>query len=977
MSRKTIAALVAWACGLAPAVDVLADTPVPLEELVITGSRIARDDRESPSPIAVVPGDFFMNTSAATVERVLDQLPQFVPTVGAASNEPGNGGQANISLRGLGSVQTLVLLDGRRLTPADGHGTPDINTVPAALIERVEVVTGGASAAYGSDAVAGVVNFRLKHSLDGVQFDSRWSRTAHGDGTEYSADLTAGGHWADGRLSVLADLGYARREQLNQDARSWSRYPLQYYGDESHGVGPGGAFLDGGAGDTAAGFAVVFPASAAVDDLFVTYGYPPGTVPDSARVAFGVNQDGSLYTVGDQTNPGTVVNYRGPKDPARFNDRYANTNLAASTALQLPLERSTAFVRASMQLAPQTDAYLQMLFADYSASQQLGPPDSGILLMPVTNPYMPADLATLLASRENPSIPFRFLKRMVGLPTLSSSEDRQLLQGTAGIGGVLRGDWRYDAYVQQGSNDLNEQRTGIALTGEIEALISAPDGGQSTCGDFNLLGVHAISATCAQQVTASVSNESHFKQTLAEATLSGPVATLPAGKLLAVVGVFYKRDQFSYQSDPLASSFLPAVPGVIGPRPALAGFPAGADREGHESNTDLFAEVRVPLLADRPAARELELGLGYRRSDYSRAGTLDSFKADLRYQPLRVLGLRGSYQRAMRAPSVDELFFPQLSGQFAVERPADPCDYQTEQRTGPDKAQVEALCLAQGMPANLLPGFEYPLARVEGVSGGNPDLDAEQSESTTFGLVITPAAEGRLGNLQLSIDWYQITLDDAIGRWDADSAIKRCYDPKYNPGYDPHNAYCTYFTRNAINGEIYASVIDRNLSGIETGGIDLQATWTRNLGPGRLGLKEYLGYVDYWRLTEPSGTKVELAGTIGGRVLGGAIPRWKSLLSLDYAFSGTNPYVRWRYVDGMSDARIPDFAVPAVNYLDIGLRQAFGAGTLRGLVLTAGIDNVTDTEPPIFPSWQQANTDPSQYDVLGRRYYFGLQYRFQ
>lgn len=975
-SRRPLFSPLVLAWSVVPIAAALGEDPGrELESIVVTGSRIARDAFDSPSPVLVVGADAFVSSSAVTVERVLAELPQFVPTVGATSNAPGNDGQANISLRGLGASQTLVLLDGRRLTPADGRATPDVNVIPAALIESVEVLTGGASATYGSDAVAGVVNFRLRPTFDGLRFDGRWSQTTKGDGEEYTADVTAGTNLVDGRLSLLASVGYAHRAQIDQDRRSWSRYPLMYYADETGGVGPGGGFLDSGTGLSAEGVAVVFPSATAVEALFGSYGYPPGTVPPSAYPGYGVNPDRSVYTIGDQRNAGTVVNYRGSRPSRAFNDRIVTTNLASDTALQLPLERASAFLRAGFALGERSEAFLQALWADYTSSSQLGPSESGVLLMPTTNPYLPADLGFLLASRPSPDAPFRYLKRMMSLGPRIARNDRELLQFTAGIGGPVRGEWTYQAYLQRGTNERTERRKGNALTGEIEALVRAPDGGLSACGEFDLFGDVPIPATCAARVSTSATNRSQFEQTVAEASVHGPVLELPAGSVQAALGVFYKEDRFTFRSDPLAESFLPPVPGIVGPRPALAGFPAGASREGEESNTDLFAELRVPLLDDVPGARELQLGLGYRYSDYRRAGPFDSLKADVLYRPVQDLALRGSYQRAVRAPSVDELFYPQQLGQFLFQ-PPDPCSVTSVQRNGPDEARVEALCLAQGLPVELLPTFTYPLARVEGVSGGNPDLDAERSKSITLGAVYTPPADERLGEFRLSIDGYRIELDRAIGRWDADDSVQRCFDPRYNPDYDPGNAYCTFFGRDEFSGQIFAEVIDRNIGGIETSGVDFEAQWSRGVGPGRLAVNEVLGYVASWETIEPHGRAIERVGTVGGRGLGGAIPRWKSLLSVDYSWHATRAYTRWRYIDAMRDARYRGFTVPSRSYFDLGLQYAVDEGALRGLELRVGVDNVTDAEPPLFPSWQQANTDPSQYDVLGRRYYLGLGYRF-
>ena len=246
-----IATLLLWS-------DVTLAQDGDLEDILVTGSRIARPDFEAPSPIVTLPAAAFEQTAAVSVERTLNTLPQFAASATGTSNNPANDGQANVSLRGIGVAQTLVLLDGRRLMPADGRGSPDLNVLPPALIAGVEVVTGGASAAYGSDAIAGVVNFKLKDEFEGVQVDGQWAQTGQGDGQEYTVGLTAGTSFFDGRGSVMGYAGYTERDQVNQGDRRFSRYPLQYFPDEKDGIGPRHAFIAAGSTIVEAGNSILF-----------------------------------------------------------------------------------------------------------------------------------------------------------------------------------------------------------------------------------------------------------------------------------------------------------------------------------------------------------------------------------------------------------------------------------------------------------------------------------------------------------------------------------------------------------------------------------------------------------------------------------------------------------------------------------------------------------------------------------------------
>jgi outer membrane receptor protein involved in Fe transport len=968
----TGALAVVVAAALCPSPSLAED--VPLEEIEVTGSRIARRDFTSASPVVSVPGSAFAESSAVSVEQVLAQLPQFVPTVTATSNNPSNDGQANVSLRGIGIAQTLVLIDGKRLMPSDGRGSVDLNVLPPALVESVEVVTGGASAAYGSDAIAGVVNFRLRDEFDGLEFDGGWALTDRGDGAEYSAGLLAGTGFGDGRGSVVAYLGYAEREQVDQGDRRYTKYPFLYYPDETDGYGPRGAFLGGGSGITEEGANIIFSNPAVFSSVFARYGFTPGTVPYQAGI--GINPDRTLFTIGDERTAGSVVNFRGEIDPVMYNDRIHTYNFAPPTALLLPLERTSLLVRGSFELASHAEAYGQALYADYSATRQLAPTESGILLVPPTNPYVPPDLRTLAASRVNPQVPFRLLRRVAEAGPRTAENDRELLQVTLGLRGDMFRDWRYDAYAQWGRNERTERQDGNVRISKFEELLFAPDGGVSICGGLDVFGKGRISAECAAYVATSASNEARVEQLLAEASISGALAELPAGELRSAFGLFHKRDEFEYVPDPVLEVFLPAVPGVIGPRPDVSGFGAGAARSGDESNTDAYVEFLVPLLRDAAGGRAAELGLGYRHSQYEQAGGADSYKAEFTFRQNPAVMWRGSFQRALRAPSVEELYYPEIAGQFLI-IPPDPCSVTSSQRTGPDRAQVEALCLAQGVPAALLPTYNYVLRRVDGVSGGNPGLEPEEADTFTAGIVLDSTFEHPLlSDLRVSIDGYHIDFRNGIGRWDNESALARCFDPAFNGGYDPANPYCTFFTRVAATGEPFAREIDRNIGGVDTSGVDAQLDWGMDAGPGRLSAAGYVTYVHRWRATEPDGRKVDYVGTIGSRGLGGALPRSRALLDLRYAWPVLGMYARWQHIDGMRDAEYRDFRVPAYDYFDAGVTVAFHSGALAGFAATAGVENLLDEEPPLFPSYPQANTDPSQYDVLGRRYFVNLTYRF-
>ncbi|MDH4073698.1 MAG: TonB-dependent receptor, partial [Gammaproteobacteria bacterium] len=714
-----------------------------LEQIIVTGSRIARPDFESASPILSIDATLFERGNAMSVEAVLSRLPQFTPDATSTSNNPGNGGQGNLQLRGLGATSTLVLLDGRRLVPANGNGVVDVNIIPGSLVESVEIVSGGASAVYGSDAIAGVVNFKLKEKFDGIQFDGSWEQTDRGDGEQYSVGLTAGQSFADGRGEVFGYVGYANREAVPQGARGFSDVTLGYFGPGAGGTGPDGGFLPNGSPTIVEGRTVLQvpnqrPTQAAVDALFATYGYAPGTVKlrgsTGARNDFSFNADGTLFATGNQ-DPGSVVNFRGEQDPKLVSDRWYSYNFAPWNYLQLPLERVSAFGRASFEISPAVELYGQALYADYTAKLALAPTAAFPLFVPVTNPYVPTDFISLLNSRPDPTADIRLAKRLDALGPRISSNEHDAFQLTVGAHGRVFDGWDYDIYVQTAAYDSTESQTGNALRSKIMELTFAPDGGLAACGGLNLFGAGSVSAGCARYIAAGGTNRARYDQTIAEAAITGSPLALPSGDLGLAFGILYKRDEYFYEADPIGTVFLDDGFSDI------QGFSASDDVAGSDHNTDVYVEALVPILNGVTAAERLDAVLGFRRSEYASAGGVDSYKAELLWQPVTVLRLRSSFQHSVRAPSVFELYQPQLPTLYGATDDdfgdfIDPCEARSSQRAGPDAAQVEALCLAQGVPADQLADFEDSDGVHYGVTGGNPDLGAETADTLTVGFVL-------------------------------------------------------------------------------------------------------------------------------------------------------------------------------------------------------------------------------------------------
>src|SRR5690606_9900328 len=334
-----------------------------LEEITVTGTRIVRQDYQSASPISTVDADLFQQTGAPTIETTLNTLPQFVPAITTTSNNPSNGGQANVALRGLDTTRTLVLLDGRRIVPSNATGVVDLNLIPASIIENVEVITGGASAVYGSDAIAGVVNIKTRDFV-GLELSTNYGITSEDDGQTINLGITGGLESADGRGYAFGTINWADREEILQGDRPFSEVALDWDGTAFQPVGS--STIRQGRWDATSSN---LPSQAALDAYFA--GQDPGHVGGTASPGhnYGFNPDGSLL----DTAP--VVNFTGdPNEPLQpVNPASYTYNFAPPNYRQLPLERTSFFGRAGFSLSEDTEIYTQVMWADYQADQALAP----------------------------------------------------------------------------------------------------------------------------------------------------------------------------------------------------------------------------------------------------------------------------------------------------------------------------------------------------------------------------------------------------------------------------------------------------------------------------------------------------------------------------------------------------------------------------------------------------------------------------
>ena len=1002
------------------------DEQAAMEQMVVTGSRIPRADIVANSPVSVVSGEEFELTGIVNTDQLLNTLPQVVPGLTNTSNNPGDG-TATVDLRGLGTQRTLVLVNGRRWIPSDGAGTVtvDINTIPSALIERVELLTGGASTTYGSDAVAGVVNFILKQDFEGLELNSTFGITDDGDSETWDINLTAGGNFGDGRGNAVVFVDYYKQEPTFQGDRGFSSFACDDGDADDECVGVGGLVAGGSttppqARITGGNADVVFP--------FFDSGF---TFDPDATSAFSFDPDG---TVRPFTDPGDRFNYA----PLNF--------------LQVPLERWEIHGQTNYQVVDQyLDVYLEGTFANTRSDQELAPTPavlgvgSGSTVDPVVvnldNPFLQTTSVGIATAADvferafgvdgdgdtgirindngtmgdetddfpeiNPlfdgdadgqvTLPGLLQRRLLEVGPRQSLDTRNTWRVLLGGRGELDNGWQYDVYysfsrmerTQRLANDasgLRFQQALLAVADPVtgEPVCIDPSGG---CVPINPFGEGNITEEAADFIRVGATNVTTQQEQVLSATLAGELMELPAGPLGFAIGAEYRAADLTFTPD----SFLAAGD--------VLGFNAGAPTSGRFDVWELFGEVAVPILSDLPFAEYLGLDAGIRYSDYStgQVGGVWTYKATGEWRPITDVKVRGGFQRAIRAPNIVELFqgaaqsFPGFT---------DPCDAGISGAS----AAIQQACLNDGVPAGLLPTFSQGNSQVQATIGGNPDLQEEEADTITVGAVYQPS---QVPGLSLTVDYYSIEISDAISTFGggAPFVIIGCIASGGNNG-DP-NGFCDAYERGVAGEPLIVNTPNANISTLKARGIDFQVDYTFDLADAGLG--DDSGALDFnffgaYRIENtfqpnPGVQPIECAGFFGapcGQTVGGVSdPEWKFTARLTYRQDTWSASLRWRYLSSTTDAQIsqaaalnasgipfPDptpnipaaaFEYDAEQYLDL-------TGTwdiTESLQLRAGINNLFDNDPPIVGTQQvQANTDPSQYDVLGRRFFVSGNIRF-
>ena len=941
--------------------------PIKLEELIVTGTRIRKPGLVSSSPLVQVEAEEVALQGAVRVEDMMRTLPQVFSNQNTGQSN-GATGTATLNLRNLGAQRGLVLVNGRRLpagSPIQGGVGADINQIPGALIDSVEVLTGGASATYGSDAVAGVVNFRLVDDFEGVRLDYQFSQYQHGNR-------------GDGWQRLVRDAGYE-----TADGSAWdgaiSTVSLLMGRDLDAGRGNVTVYGTWRDIDAVRQGSRDYSSCALSNDLASCSGsatQPQGTFSD-----FGV--------LGTQGLEGFDYKVEGDRFVPRQGTTY---NYGPSNYFQRPDKRWTAGALARYDLHDRMEAYTELMLMDDRSVAQIAP--SGAFFVTDSlgcgNPFLSPQQFDALCGRygltADDTQTVRIGRRNVEGGNRQNDLQHASFRGVFGLRGDFTDDWRYDLSYQYAEvrmqsaylNELSTSRIRRALdavrdpeTGRVVCR-SVLDGSDPACVPWNIFREGAVTQEMVDYLALPLFARGTTDQTvvsgyvagyLGEHGLRSPYATTG---LDVVVGGEYRAENLAYEPDQAYRSGDGAGQGGAS-QPVSGGFDV----------TEFFVEAGLPLVEDAPWAEELDLNAGYRFSAYDYGKQADTYGIRAGWALNGDVRLRGSLQRAIRGPSVREQFLPQGFNLFDMS--ADPCGGAvTGGRTAAGRTFEE--CARSGVTRSQFGNIaDSPAGQYNFLQGGNPDLSPEESDTYAYGVIWTPRfVEG----LSLSLDYYSIRVRKAINTVTPEFILNECLDG--------NDAQCAKVRRGqggdlwlgsdlASSGHV-VSLLD-NLAIVEVQGYDITAGYDLDVGNwGRLRLSDILSVTTTWDQQELAGAPTVACAGKWGATCGFPTPDIRNHLRVTWQTPwGLRPSLGWRYISGMEDLNTIRVDLGARHYFDLAAIWDYNDST----TIRVGVNNLFDKAPPIVGSGSagpsiggNGNTFPGLYDALGRYLFIGLSVGF-
>jgi outer membrane receptor protein involved in Fe transport len=935
-----------------------------IEQVQVTGTRITTPGTTSTSPISSISAEEIRQSQPIAVEEVIKNLPAALPSIGPGTNN-GTGGGATIDLRGLGANRTLVLINGRRMVPFNLNGTVDTNAIPIALLSRVDLLTGGASVAYGADAVAGVVNFNLKKNFTGIDISTTYGGTTkYHDGKRKRTDLTMGANLDDGRGNVVLSIGKTSSDPVTQGSRPYGVTSLS----SVTGLATGS--------DTAI----------------------PGTfIITPANGGSGINGTWQIDpTTGRLVNPSTPYN----TNPLNY----------YSTGL----DRTQATSLANYKVNDHANVYAEVFYTTSKVNSTLA--ESGTFQnsynVPIGNPYIPEGARQQICTQRGipaancvvgnaTMVPMTIGRRFVELGPRINAFDNKTLQYTLGVKGDVAWDWTYDASWTRGVSDqvqLKQNWGSLAkVTQALNALsTTACVNTANNCVPLNVFGA-AGSITPAQLafINSSAITMQHVQQDVASLNFSGdfgdkfvsPWAGQPIA--MAITGE-QRKVQAGNQSD-AATQIQGEVLGSGAPTP---------DRTGTFTLREFAVETQIPLIKDKPFFRSLAADLGYRDTEFKTGNSKQSYsswKVGGEWEPVKSIRLRAMVQKATRSPNVNELFAPQVTNlsNLAVDPCAGTAINQAQANTA---GTLSNLCRLTGVPLSTIGVLSQPSSgQINNLTGGNPELGPEEAKTKTIGFVWEPVPR-----LAVSVDYYQIKIEKAVSSLSTSDVINGCY--VNNPTFAV-NEYCAIVGRDPNTGGfngVGSRGVQTPLSNAgkqETSGFDVSATYKLqaaqlNLAPTFGSLDLGLNYTQvqtYLFQGTPTSINRDCLGYYSvacGNITNAPVFKRRFNQRTTWNVGDFALGYNWRYTSAVdieplaqSATRpfLPQFShIKAYNYVDLSGVYNYS----KNLRLSLSVNNVGNKKPPIVganvstTSIDSGNTFPQTYDAVGRYITFGANLKF-
>jgi outer membrane receptor protein involved in Fe transport len=996
-----------------PATSDTAESAPVLEQVVITGSRIPQPNLSSISPIQVVSAQDIQLNGVTDITSLMNILPQNFQNASAdlgpnQSPLTSAGGISTADLRGLGPQRTLVLVDGRRLGVGDAstlnsNPAPDLNQIPAQLVERIDVVTGGASAVYGSDAIAGVVNFVMKHDFQGIEVDAQGGVDEHGnhdslmqsletqagfaaptgsvwDGQSRAFDIIMGTNFADGNGNIEAYATYRNQNPVTQGSRDFSGCLLH--------IQPGGSnpnlwnqpFCDGS------------PNSNLVGPVF----------NPNVTCAFGLD---CLTVSGTSLLPWPQA---GSSPPGEFNSEpyeYLETQDTRYNAGFFSHYDINDYVKPFLDFSFMRDETVSDVApgAAFLGENPNDPTSNGGLLVNCapTNPLLSAQenavlcnsangLATYQAANGDTAVDTYIARRNIeGGPRISDYQHENF-RVVAGAKGDFGGAWNYEAYGSYYSTSLFQAENGYLSWDKIQnalLVVTGPNGtpvcqgGQPGCVPWNIWTQGGVTPAQAAYLAESGSSQGTVTERILSANVTGElgkygiISPLATDGLAINLGLEHRSDQLQYSPDQTELGN------------DLAGFGgAGVAVDNGYHVSEEFIELRAPLIQHQPGAELLSIGLAGRHSDYSTAGNVNTYKFDVQYAPINDVLLRYSFDRAIRAPNIIELFTPQSVTNTTVVS-ADPC-------AGATPSDTLAQCARTGVTAAEYGHIvQCPAGQCSTLLGGNPNLAPEVANTLSFGATFTPSF---LSGFSASLDYYKIILRQEVSEVPQDISLNSCLD-----GTD--TALCSNIVRSpsgllfgtTIAGGGYITATNQNIAVAEVSGVDAQFGYHWSLGAMGSMQATFTGTYMQHDTSQPLPVEstYDCAGLYGATCQT-VNPRWRHIARVTW---NTPVHVlfsaQWRYIGASSlDSNTGnpelvnstygpgaydsfDARLPSISYLDLTAAWQL----TKNLSIHGGVNNVLDKDPPLINEYNTPESVPNTfptYDVLGRVMFFAFTAKF-